>query len=562
MNEKEFLSFIKEQGISENKSFGEMSELLSIKMAEFQDSPMYMEDGADEMQEKFDNAIDFAEKMQKERESGIALASDDEEQKSILQENKADVDKLKNRESAPKDATSTLVSSTQTALNAKPQTASNTNSSSSQVSVKWFFSINGSSNIDDLFAQALDAIKYNESNKADRILDSIISAEPRNPGAFLGKAFIQYGLKKVGDLETIPDNVASVDELKNNTNIRRAHDYGNPSQAAQIDKLLDDNKKFRDYVEAEKTYKDGKFHDAAKAFGALGGYKDSQNRVKECEDKFHIEDELKEDEEKRIKKASNKIRLQESLLAAVILIVMILLGPGIGNFKDADDEGWFPEIDAAIHRFIPVDVTSSEAYGRVYLGFGDLHVEEDKIGLPVFAPFAYIVSHGTNSSEEEKETVEYKAYNSSSNNSLVLDGAIVESSGVVFNSIGDVEELYFPVFDGEVLDGSMINSMAKQGSYKGVKVSQCNNLKKLILRCNSSDKIEIDDCQNLSSVVLSCGSQGVYITNCPSLKTIYIHTGDNIYISNCPNLNVITVPNEQYIENIEGDFDKSIIIVP
>ncbi|MBE5856254.1 MAG: hypothetical protein E7296_01610 [Lachnospiraceae bacterium] len=423
MNEKEFLSFIKEQGISENKSFVEISELLSIKMAEFQDSPMYMEDGADEMQEKFDNAIDFAEKMQKERESGIALASDEEEQKTFLQENKADVDKLKNRESAQKNVMSTIVTSAPDSSNATSQTTSSPSSAISQANTKWFQSINGSANIDNLFTQALDSIKYDEWIKADRIFDTIISAEPRNPGAFLGKAFVQYGFKTIGDLETVADSVVSVNDLKNNTNIRKAHDFGNPAQAAQIDKLLDDNIRFKGYVEAEKLFSNGKYHDAAKAFGTLGYYKDAANRVKECEAKFSIEDaknaekraldqavkaERQAQEEARKTQiiAENKKRdARDKVIALLIFVAMILLGPGIGNFIDADGEGWFPEVDAAIHRFIPVDVTSSEAYGRVYLGFGDLHVEEDKFGLPVFAPFADIHEHSSKTSKNETNTL-------------------------------------------------------------------------------------------------------------------------------------------------------------
>lgn len=460
MNEREFSAFLRELGIPESKSFREKKELISLKMAEFQDSPQYMEDGADEKQELFDAAMDYAEEMQKMQESGIMLDNAEESVRdpeiltSPAAVNEADIDTLKNRGQRVSNAADNVTEIEVTSQSASNPQGGSTSGGTAQpqgsvsqpvTHAQWFKSVNGADNIDNLFIQAIDNITYDEWDKASRVLDSIINAEPRNPGAFLAKAFVDFRIRDIKELEFLTDNVVSFNKLAGNTNLRRARDYGDNAQSRELTAYINDNANYRKYLAAEKDYQKSNKTDlnlvksALSGFEAISGYRDADARAAEVKSLIGtLKDKKKDDEyndavkalkasvvkgdyekaEKKLKALGDykdakdllntcqkEIRSQQKLEAAryktrtiinriariLVVLALLLVGPGNGDFIEADHEGWFPDMDKAIHRFVPVPVLSDQEkdiYGRVYLGTGILNVEAEKPGLPVFAPFA------------------------------------------------------------------------------------------------------------------------------------------------------------------------------
>lgn len=603
MNEKDFLAFLKELGIPQNKSFGDIKDLLVIKMTEFQDSPMYMEDGGEEKQKQFDDAIDYAEKMKRMTEAGIKLASADEdgfkkeETKDESGSAKAEaVERLKNRDANQLDASDNVSHieasggqvSGQTNSQTPPVTQTQGSSPASKVAGnKWFVSITGAQNINDLFDQAIDALIYDEPDKARRILGTITQTELKNPGAYLALGLLDYNLKKISDIEYLTDDVVSFDELKRNTNLRRAHDYGNSAQSAEVDHYLEANKNFRIYKDAEKDYQKGNYADAEKQFASIAGYRDAATRQQDASQKLSEEVER---HARKLRKEAPKRAMRKAggfLSALAVFLVLIILGPAFGNFIDADDEGWFYEIDHAIHRFVPNNILEKEAYGRVYFGWGDLWVEAEKPGLPIFAPFAddifASISHDESVEELEIRNAPYaSATRFSVSNCKNLKKLSVEKSGVRFNvGISDCNNLSDLDIAGGTSDlnisnldglGKLTIPSVQSGEkdtdlitiwYENVYIRNCDKLEELTFRGCLWSNLEIENNKALRCVSLPGNIQGdTRIEDCELLETIEL-TGNcsgKFVVGNCPNLKEIKIRNDTDLEIIDDYNMKDYVV--
>ena len=129
MDERKFAEFIKQQGISENKAYGDILEFLEIRMTEFQDSPKYMEEGAEEIQRLFDEAIAYAGKMADEFERGVVLRKENkksDDNGSILDK----VEELRNRTKNTDDSDPATDNDQSSASGASSSSGSNTNTPS------------------------------------------------------------------------------------------------------------------------------------------------------------------------------------------------------------------------------------------------------------------------------------------------------------------------------------------------------------------------------------------------------------------------------------------------
>lgn len=359
MDETRFNSFLKELGISENKTWRERKELLSLRMAEFQDSPMYQEDGADERQELFDQAIDYAEKMQSEQESGLTI---DDGTQAVGNASNGNVIDLKNRSASNDPASPVNVGNTSSAVSAK--------SSGNQAS--WFYSLKGAENINNLFVQAKDCLHYGEYEKADRIADSIIDLEPRNASAFLVKVLAKNQTENLSGLETINDP-----KFKSDVNITKLLDFSDDSQRVEVTNILDRNDKFLVYVKAERQYRDALnnedpvgIKDAGDLFESINDYRDASKKASECKEKSaEIEEKLRIEKEEADKKAAEMEaerarleaeRLEQEHSKAYNYAVGSLIG-----YKDSTDIKALPYVEKALEEFKALgNYEDSEEYVR------------------------------------------------------------------------------------------------------------------------------------------------------------------------------------------------------
>lgn len=617
MDERKFAEFIKQQGISENKTYGDILEFLEIRMTEFQDSPKYMEEGAEEIQRLFDEAIAYAGKMADEFESGVVLRKENkksDDDGSILDK----VEELRNRTKNTDDSDPATDNDQSSASGASLSSGSNTNTPSVSSS-NLFSSQTGAQNIDALFIQTLDCLKYEEWDKASRMTENILNVEPRNPGAFIIHLLAQYKAKSLQDLE-LSDKTTFPQE----PDFKKAYDFGDDNLKKLLDDLVKNNNDFQVYWKAQKLLQEGetegsrdKVEEAKNLFSSISSYKDAGNRVDECDEKIaefiekqkedlerqkentyryaigkydeyegkldiirlnshswnsynEVDREInsyKEPLEREIKNlksikdyqdSSQYIDKFESLISDIesigrqrkdvfnkkyargerkkaflevaLFILMFLLGPGfgkgIGYSQKYEEIGFYSS--EPLYRFIPVPITLTDQWGKVYLGFGDLNYDANESGLPLFAPFAKI--HARYEKMDDLTELE-----------------ITREDSTTVKSCNNLETIKFsPRSDDGSFTIENCDSLKKieiDSDIKQLSVTGCLKLTEIVFNGEVKSSISIEDCEKLDSLELQKGKlDRISIKNSgtPSSLTLpeQIHKAN---IENCPKLSSLVV---------------------
>jgi len=164
------------------------------------------------------------------------------------------------------------------------QSTSATSAASAAPADIWFVSLNGDSTVDGVFSQAQGSLKFSQWSGALRMFESILATEARNPGVFLGRFLCNNQIRSV---EEIVNNTTA--NLEQDTDLRKAKDFGNPQQVKALEDLLDQRKNKIQYNQAvDLASKDNdiaSLEQAATILDGLNGYKDSQVLAQNCRSK-------------------------------------------------------------------------------------------------------------------------------------------------------------------------------------------------------------------------------------------------------------------------------------
>lgn len=267
MSEEKFRQLLKKLKIAENKSYEDIIELLDARLDEYLDR---QDEPSQEIVSQIHDALDYAEEMQKEVGSGITIYADQE------QNEEPNYEELKNATNKEDGKVREM--------NAAPDSKQGQKSDAGKNGKLWFVSITGAANVDNMFLQAEDDLKYAEWQHAMDIFEMILQVEANNPSAYLGKALAENQLsepRKIGSCLDKP--------LDNNVNLRRAFDHGNNAQKKYIQDALSERENALKYKEAEKAFASAKnvndFQNAASMFSKISYYRDAAVRADQCRDK-------------------------------------------------------------------------------------------------------------------------------------------------------------------------------------------------------------------------------------------------------------------------------------
>lgn len=229
-------------------------------------------------------------------------------------------------------------------------------------------------NIDVIIKRISMFVEDGNWESADAYCEKVLDIDPENAQAYYYKIFVNYKAKNREEL------VGKVPELNKNTNYLKVLRFGDEEikkELELLDKdiaarvrflnlenaynsakaLLNNGKSYEDYKKAQedftkiKDYKNSaemavacqekiylsaiqlmnenkikKVREAKKIFAVIADYKDSQQKIQEC-DKFLL-DEDKRYEEEIQKKAKKESAFNAVMVAAVIIGVVVLLGVG------------------------------------------------------------------------------------------------------------------------------------------------------------------------------------------------------------------------------------------
>ena len=268
MDEKQFKQLLKQLKIAENKSYDDIMELLDARLDEYLDR---QDDASQEIVSQIHDAMDYAEEMQKEVGRGITI-----------QEDPAGEQEEPDYESLKKDAN--REGSEAKEINAAPDQQQGRNSTSGTSGRLWFVSIAGAANVDNMFRQAEDDLKYGEWQHATDIFEMILQVEANNPSAYLGRALAENHLSEPKNIGTALDK-----PMDDNVNLRRAFDHGNDLQKKYLQDALGERKNAIRYKEAERAYENARnvteYQNVAAMFDRISYYRDAEDRSRQCREK-------------------------------------------------------------------------------------------------------------------------------------------------------------------------------------------------------------------------------------------------------------------------------------
>lgn len=319
MKKTEVEKFLKEQGLPTRENYKDTLRLLKAKRKEYIDTT-----GLDaETKELFDEVQDYLEEMEKSEEGGLTLKLEEEEpEKTKEAENEAQ--KEIKKEKIGRRAPSQTVDIKNVAFEGDEEAEEIQDSAYEQEGAplnqtgqpvqgaqnpvnQWFRSLNGNAAIDDLFQKAVDNLKYDEWDMALQRFESIKEVENRNASAFLGIALAKRKLRTAGELINLTDK-----NLSNDTDLRRARDYGSPSQHADMDRIFEQQKKNVVYMEAMKALREKKnvndVREAKQKFTELGNYQDAAQQIAKCDEaieEISTREKRAADEQKILRKLSD-----------------------------------------------------------------------------------------------------------------------------------------------------------------------------------------------------------------------------------------------------------------
>lgn len=268
MDEKQFKQLLKQLKIAENKSYDDIMELLDARLDEYLDR---QDDASQEIVSQIHDAMDYAEEMQKEVGRGITIRED-----PAGEQEEPDYESLK------KDANREGGGAKE--INAAPDQQQGRNSTSGTSGRLWFVSIAGAANVDNMFRQAEDDLKYGEWQHATDIFEMILQVEANNPSAYLGRALAENHLSEPKNIGTALDK-----PMDTNVNLRRAFDHGNDLQKKYLQDALGERKNAIRYKEAERAYENARnvteYQNVAAMFDRISYYRDAEDRSRQCREK-------------------------------------------------------------------------------------------------------------------------------------------------------------------------------------------------------------------------------------------------------------------------------------
>ena len=138
-------------------------------------------------------------------------------------------------------------------------------------------------NVSALLKRSEILIGDGDFDKADELLERVLDNDPTNSQAYLLKLLIEERLNTVEELKNLDDT------LEDNSNFRKAYDFGDEKQKNRLSSInefiANRNEEERLdglYNEALEYKKQKRYADAESAFSAISGYRDAAKQVLEC----------------------------------------------------------------------------------------------------------------------------------------------------------------------------------------------------------------------------------------------------------------------------------------
>ena len=279
MTEKQYKELLQTLGINAAKSNVQIKELLEAKHNEYIDRT---DADAEQMEADIQDALDYVEALIEKMGGGIALVSEEVEETEDSSQ-----DSFAGRTTGRKGAITYTTSSAAGGATAESVTQAGTTSAgtTNQTSHPWFYSTNGDKNVDDMFKLAESDLMQGDFKHATSVFDTILRTEMANAGAYMGKVLAKYNLQEPKDIATCYTQGLDVD-----ADLKRAESCGNDKQKKFIQDALEERRKSRIYLDAERRMQkqmreqmDAKeLQNIMKKFDELGDYRDASQKADFC----------------------------------------------------------------------------------------------------------------------------------------------------------------------------------------------------------------------------------------------------------------------------------------
>lgn len=173
--------------------------------------------------------------------------------------------------------------------------------------------------INALLERANMCLEEHNWNKADQYLENVLNLEAKNAKAYLGKLMIDLKISKVSDMAK---GECPLEQSQYFEKVMRFADENTKSALSECNRIIkvrqEEKQKEQLYKKACEISTSVKITDirtAIKQFQAMAEYKDSLEKVKECEKKIKDIENLEEKRDKKLK----------SIVVAVILSIVGIL---------------------------------------------------------------------------------------------------------------------------------------------------------------------------------------------------------------------------------------------
>ena len=144
----------------------------------------------------------------------------------------------------------------------------------------------GTFNASNLLQRAFIELEYSNWQKADQLLEQVLNAEPQNAKAYLGKFMLENKIRKeeaISDSDCLPQDHPDFEKALrfSDDQFSKVLKQYNRAAEAQLDKKYDVSYQSAKQKYAQISNETGAIS-AAKAFEALGKYKDSAQLALDC----------------------------------------------------------------------------------------------------------------------------------------------------------------------------------------------------------------------------------------------------------------------------------------
>ena len=226
-------------------------------------------------------------------------------------------------------------------------------------------------NVAPLLKRAFMFLEDGDFDRANEFCEQVLNQDPENAGAYLGKLMAELCVKQQADLANCAE------PFDNNKNYQKTVRFADSSLSSELKgyvvaikdrnaKKAEEAHKESIYLKAMDDYKSydiSRLQSAINAFTSLGGYKDSDERIRLCQakiDQIKIKEEndniekqrqaemKRIESEKRAKQKKKIISIVSPIVAVVIVFVIVLNSVIIPNNKYNDataliEEGSYKE---------------------------------------------------------------------------------------------------------------------------------------------------------------------------------------------------------------------------